>query len=68
MLKTGYDQLFVYPELLIKPMLFSCYIKEDSKPKKTTEATILKVSIRVLVFPFLFVSHSYIFLMLELDW
>jgi len=65
--KTVLDQLYVYPELIIKRMLFLCYIKEDSKPKKTTKAAIIKVSIRVLVCPLLFVSHSCITLMLELD-
>jgi len=57
----------VYPELLINHMLFSGYIKEDSISKKTIEAAILKVSIRILVCPLLFVSHSCIILMLELD-
>jgi len=48
-------------------MLFSDYIKEDYKPKKTIESAIVKVTFKVFFVHLLFVSYSCITLMLELD-
>jgi hypothetical protein len=66
-LKTVLDQLCVYPDFLIKTIMYSGYILEDSRPKELLTSSFANESLRFLICPLLFVSHSRITLMLELD-
>jgi len=62
-----FSMLIAIKKLCEKVQTAKWLYKENSKDKKTSEVAIVKVSIRVLVISLLFVSHSCITLMLELD-
>jgi len=66
-LKTILDELDCLARIVHKAHAYLKLYKGNYKPKNTTKTAFLKVSIRVLVCPLLFVSHFCITLMLELD-